>query len=332
MAESIKLARSAPFFIFKEQCIVVANSAHKDASILTFRRAARVWRLLGMVAALGGLAACNSFKPSHRIIPAPAGAIGAATLGNNTVAVLAGTDRTRGVFILRLGDGRIDKSFGVTREATGIATAGPSGPLLVSVGGSTYGKSFGAVEEWSLDGRKLKVIPTSGAVLGISSNVYDNIAYVLLGGDAGARAAQPINAATGTAMKAIDLEASAAGLQQCKLGDRIFLLYTLGQPSTVALRDLDSGAVVRSTVIADTPSCLESQSNDVFAISRSLVSRGIAVLSLPGLLQTTLVPASNDVVSLYETPDHHLLALNATQRTSNLETFPDDALRAPVKP
>ena len=94
---------------------------------MTFRPAPRGWRLLAVGAAVAGLAACNSFKPAHRIIPAPAGAIGAATLGNNEVAVLAGTDRTRGVFILRLGDGRIDKSFGVTREATGIAAAGSNG-------------------------------------------------------------------------------------------------------------------------------------------------------------------------------------------------------------
>ena len=155
-------------------------------TLVGLRRAARIVATLAFGALL---ASCASFRPKGRIIAGPSGAIGAAALSNDRAAVLSGTGTTRAVFVIDLKSGSTERSFGVTREASGMAAATPSGPLLISIAGTDKrGGAIGAIEQWSLDGRKLATLPAAGPVMAITQ-VVDGTAYILVRGNGKARAA-----------------------------------------------------------------------------------------------------------------------------------------------
>jgi hypothetical protein len=266
----------------------------------------------------------TAFRPSHSLIPGPSGAVAAATISQHRMAVLAGSRTAKAIYLIDLANGEIQKSFGVTKEATGVAAATPDGPLLVTVGGENRGKGFGALEQWTLNGTKSRVIAMPSEARGIT-RVNDGLAYVLIGaGDA--RAAVPVIVPSLTKKKTIPLEAGSKTLQQCEIGASPYLLYSSGSQGTIVVREIDTGIVVRSTVVADSPICIQGR-QQVFALSHSFAAASVVMLSLPTLLQQGLIPASNDAIALYETEDHHLVALNATSRLSNLEVFADDVLK-----
>jgi hypothetical protein len=266
----------------------------------------------------------SAFSPSHRLVPGPSGAIAAAPLARDRVAILAGNDDSKGIFLIDLHTGEVLKSFGVTREATGLAAEGGDGPLLVSVGGtSRNGRPVGAVERWTLAGTKVQVVPMPAPALWMTRAV-DDAAYVMVGAGSD-RSVLPIYLPSLRVGKAIPLDANAKHPELCKLGSNDYLVFSGGSQGTVVVREIETGIVVRSSVVADNPTCVAGQ-QEVFAISKSFAARTITVLTLPGLLQASLIPASNDASALYETADHHLLALNATSRSSNVEVFPDDLL------
>ncbi len=261
---------------------------------------------------------------ARKLVPGPSGAIAAAPLARDRVAILAGDDESKGVFIIDLHNGEVLKSFGVTREATSIATEGGDGPLLVSVGGtSRNGRPVGAVERWTLAGTKVQVVPMPAPALWLT-RVVDDVSYVMVGSGE-ARTAMPLYLPSMKVGKPMALDAGAKHPDLCKLGSNDYLVFSGGTQGTIVVREIESGIVVRSSVVADNPTCVTGR-QDVFAISKTFAARTIAVLTLPELLQGSLIPASNDATALYESADHHLLALNATSRSSNLEMFPDDLL------
>jgi hypothetical protein len=296
-----------------------------------FRAAASLALLSVLTILTIAISGCaSSFRPAHRLVPGPSGAIAASPLFGDRIAVLAGDDRSKGVFIIDLRSGEVMKSFGVTREATGMVSEGGDGPLLITVGGyAANGKGFGAVERWTLAGSKSQVVPMPTAAMGIT-RVTDGIAYVMLANHE-SRSALSIAVPAMKIGKPIPLDAGAKSLEQCKIGSSDYLVYSGGTQGTIVVRELETGIVLRSSVVADNPTCLTGR-DQVFAIEKSFAARTIAVLTLPGLLQATVVPASNDAAGLYESQDHHLIALNATSRLSNIETFPDDAFDVKAAP
>lgn len=275
------------------------------------------------------LSNCAAFKPAHRLVPGPSGSIAAAPLSRGRVAVLAGDDQQKGVFLIDIPGGQVIKSFGVTREATGITAEGDEGPLLISIGGTgRNGKPFGAVERWTLAGTKVQVIPMPAPALWMTRTL-DGVTYTMIGnGDD--RSAVPIDVPSMRLHTPINLDAGAKHPELCRLGSSDYLVFSGGNQGTIVVREIETGIVVRSSVVADSPTCIDGHAA-VFAISKSFAARTIAVLTLPGLLQASLIPASNDAAELYQSFDHHLFALDSTARSSNIEVFPDDVLelRAP---
>ena len=290
-------------------------------TVVRLRRAAGVVAMLAFIALL---ASCASFRPKGRIIAGPSGAIGAAALSNDRAAVLSGTGTTRAVFVIDLKSGSTERSFGVTREASGMAAATPSGPLLISIAGTDKrGGAIGAIEQWSLDGRKLATLPAAGPVMAITQ-VVDGTAYILVRGNGKARAAVRLTVTAGQLRRTIPLEAGIEGLQQCKIGALHFLVYSLGSPGTIVLRERSSGVELRSDVAARNPTCFDGRPN-VFAIQKTSHATRVIALSVPSMLQDSAIAANRDLVALYDTPDHAVLALNATAQTSTLELYPQDA-------
>ena len=279
--------------------------------------------LLGLLVAvaLGGCA--QSFRPPGRAVPGPAGAFAAAPLSGGRIAVLAGDDRTKAVFIIDQRTGVVLGSYGVTKEATGIAAQSDDGPLLLSVGAKRDGKVVGAVEQWSLDGIKERIVPMPTEALGITP-VERGVAYVLLAADGGVRAAVPIDAPSLRVGSAIPLGADASSLQHCWSDDGDYLLYSEGDRQRLTIRHIGSNGEAQSEVVADGEACSRDGSY-AYAIAGDALGRNVLVMSLPQLGALRSIPASRDAIALYETDDHHLVALNSTRRVATIETFRGDA-------
>jgi hypothetical protein len=251
-----------------------------------------------------------------------------APLGNDMIAILAGDDRTKAISLVSLSSGALLRTFGVTREATDLSTAGPNGPLLLTIGGtSPDGHVMGAVETWSLDGIKQQVVPMPLRADNITRAI-DNHAYVLV--EAGTvRAAIPLDTQSLTAGKAIPLDGGSRELEQCLIGATTYLVYNLTTTSagtgTVAVRDLRTGVTTRSTVVADDPTCIDG-SPGIYAIEKSLVNDKIAILDVPGLQEQRNLSAESDTAVLNQSFDHRLLALDITGRVSTVEEYPPESI------
>jgi hypothetical protein len=256
-------------------------------------------------------------------VPGPAGAIAAAPLAAGRIAILAGTDDAKGLFVIDERSGAVLRSFGVTKEATGVTAESGDGPLLLSVGVERDGRFLGAVEQWTLDGVKRQIVPLPTEGLGIT-RVAGGVAYVLLGGSNAVRAALPISLPALRVGQAIPLDAGARALEQCGATGSRFLLYTEATHGWLTIRDVRSGGEARSTVAANGATCF-ADADRAYAIVGGDVSRSIAVMSVPALGEVSTLPASRDAIALYESDDHHLVALNSTQRVASIETFRDDS-------
>jgi hypothetical protein len=255
--------------------------------------------------------------------PGPSGALAAAPLSHDRVAVLAGSDDAKGVFVIDLDSGRIKQSFGVTRESTGISTETPDGPVLVSVSGHTGdGHAVGSVEVWSLAGEKQQVVPMPSPALALTQAVDGNL-YVLVGDDR-ARAALPLSLPSLQAGSALQLDGGTAYVALCRVGGTVFLVYS-ADGGVISARTMDNGQVVRSTVGGESPNCIDGVPR-IYAISKSFTTRSLVVLSLPDMSQVSSIPASNDVRAIYPSDDHALLGLNATSQVSNIQRFASDKL------
>ena len=276
--------------------------------------------VVSLGAALSLTAGCASFQ-APRAIPLPANAIAVAQLAHGRVAVLAGDGGAKAISVINLANGAVVASFGVTREATGIAAESPDGPLLVAVGGVADGEPFGAIERWSLIGLKGRVVPLPARALGMT-RMIDGVAYALLAGDGEDRAAVSIQSPALRIGSPIGLEASARNVQQCKIGALDYLVYADGG-GRIVLRGAQSGRVLRSEVVADSPEC-DAQGN-VYAIRKQFAASSIVVMEIPALLQIAQLPVSNDARALYATDDRQIMALDSTSRVASLEVVHEPA-------
>ncbi|MBV9103475.1 MAG: hypothetical protein JO060_07770 [Candidatus Eremiobacteraeota bacterium] len=264
----------------------------------------------------------HAFQPGGRLVPAPAGALAAAPLSRERIAVLAGSAVAKGIFIVDEASGVVLGSFGVTREATGVTAATPNGPLLLSIGANNGGSRSGAVEVWGLGGVKRRVVPLPTEGIGITA-VSHNTAYVLLGGG-DARAAAPISISSLRVGKPVPLSAGATSLQLCPSIRGDFLLYSAAPQGLLILRS-PRGDEARSRFAATGATCANGGSV-AYAIAGGPLGRSVSTLSIPALQQLSSAPASNDAVALYETMQNHLLALNSTPAAATLEVFRDETV------
>ena len=269
--------------------------------------------LLGLVVTLALAACAQSFRAPGRAVPGPAGAFAAAPLSGGRIAVLAGDARTKAIFIIDHRTGDVLGSFGVTKEATGIAAQTEEGPLLLSVGLERRGRLLGAVEQWSLQGIKERIVPLPTEALGIT-RVVRGVAYVLLAGEGEVRAAVPVDTPSLRVGEVVPLGAGASSLQHCWSDDGEYLLYTQGDEGWLTIRSIRSSGESRSRVTAAGETCSRDGAI-AYAIAGNVLSRSVLVMSIPQLGALSSIPASRDAIALYETDDHHLVALNSTQRS-----------------
>jgi hypothetical protein len=283
-------------------------------------------RIFVLALAASMLAGCaGAFRRTHAMTPAPGGALAAAPLDAHRVAILAGSDQAKGVFVVDLDSGRIVQSFGVTREAVAISAAGPEGPVLLGIAGNTSdGHPAGSVESWTLQGQKQQVVPMSARALALTQVAAGQL-FVLVC-DNTSRTAVPLTVGSMLVGRAIPLDAETDALALCQIGADA-LLVSSGAGSVVSARSLVGGQIVRSSVVADAPTCIPGQAR-IYAISKTFMSRSVVVFGLPDMIQVGSIPVSNDARALYAADPRGLLALNATQQVSNIQYVAVDGIVA----
>jgi len=284
-----------------------------SAPLLVSRCAATVIVLSG----ISLLGACSASK-HQTAVPAPAGAIAATPLSRHRVAILSGTSDAKTVSIIDYTSGNIEKSFGVTREATGISAETEEGPLLVSVGGVSRHRDFGAIESWGLGGRKLAVVPMPARAVGVTQE-SGNTVYVLVWGARDSRAAVALLLPSLEVQRPIPLDAGVRGLQLCSLAGTSYLVYT-NRMGFVAMEPV-GGKAIRSKVSGQNAAC--GDDGRVYAIQQSFAARTVVAMTPPDLLPVATIPVSDDAEDLYEVGNRTLLELNATPHAATLAQLPE---------
>ena len=258
------------------------------------------------------------------VIPIPSSSFAAAALSGDLVAILAGDERAKGVYIVDVVHKTVVTSFGVPREATQIAAASDQGPLLLSVANNNQNALAGTIERWTIDGTKTGELPLPGQGLGITQPI-DGIAYALVGRGTG-RAAVPIKVWSLTLQAAVPLPQSVARLAQCRLSPlRPSLVYSTANRH-IGMREIGARAQIESAAVAEDPVCVADRPA-VFAITaRAPNAASVAVLAMPALAQVTAIPVSNTAVSLFDAGDHRLGTVNSTNQVGTLALLPSSAL------
>ncbi|MEO6990832.1 MAG: hypothetical protein ABI202_04880 [Candidatus Baltobacteraceae bacterium] len=265
----------------------------------------------------------SSNRAPH-LTPGPAGAFAATPMGNDRIVVLAGSAQSRTLYVLDLRSDLVVRSFGVTGDASDV-TAIDADSVLIGIGVNDRGRSVGALERWDLTGKRLQITPLPSAVVALTRAI-DGVAYALVAHGT-SRAAFPVTLSTLSLGTPLSLDSDVASLSQCKIGSRDYLLYTLGDPGVVVVRDVDSTMTATSVARVSKPTCVDGNPT-IYGIARGFVSRSIVELRIPTLEQRAEIGASNDLSALYAAPDNHLVALNATTRLSSVEKFGDESLDA----
>jgi hypothetical protein len=282
--------------------------------------------LLGLLAS-SLLAGCG--RP-HPEVAGPSDGFAVAGLSRDRVAVLKGDDRAKAIFVVDLHDGHVVFSFGVPKESTDVAAAGPYGPLLVTTGKEEAGHSVGSLEFWTLGGTRTYIIPLPAYAMAVTHNPSRH-PYVLVRNGRDDRVAVPIDLATLTVGRGIPLASGSSDVELCSYAGRPALLYAEGSRKTLALNLLESADILHSSTVAEHPICFPG-GTEAYAITHGPSLTGISIVALENLAQVAVAPASLDAAALAESSDRHLIALNAHDHVSSLETFPDSAIQAGVTP
>ena len=255
-------------------------------------------------------------------------ALAMAPLGNDMIAILAGDDRTKAISLVSLSSGALLRTFGVTREATDLSTAGPNGPLLITIGGTTPdGHVMGAVETWSLDG--VKQARRADAIARRQHHACDRQPRLRAGR---VRNRPRCDSARYPKPDRTKGDPAGRGLARTRaVPDRDD--HVLGvQPDDDQRRYRDGrgarpahGRHDAQHVVADDPTCIDG-SPGIYAIEKSLVNDKIAILDVPGLQEQRNLSAEGDTAVLNESFDHRLLALDITGRVSTVEEYPPEQI------
>jgi hypothetical protein len=271
----------------------------------------------------------RTFAGSHRsrekleMIPIPSSSIAAVALAGDLVALLAGDERAKGVYVVDVVHKTVIKSFGVPREATQIAAASDQGPLLLSVANNSQNAAAGTIERWTVDGTKTGELPLPGQGLGVTQPI-DGIAYALVGRGSG-RAAVPIKVWSLSLQPAVPLPQKVERLALCRLSPLHPSLVYSTASRHIGMREIGTHAQIESTAVAEDPVCVADRPA-VFAISRTPNAASAVVLTMPALAQVTAIPVSNTAVSLFDAGDRRLGTVNSTNQVGTLALLPQSAL------
>jgi len=279
-----------------------------------------VVRLAVLACVAASVAACGGRGgDAARTLPAPAYALDASADGPGRIAVLAGQPEAKGVFVIDDRSGAVLSSFGVTAQADAIAADG-EGNLLLGIASDSGGRSVGAVEYWSADGKKAYVLPTVAAVGRLTSDV-DGHVYALVGTRA-ARAAEEIDVKRRRVVRTLPLAAAVDDLQQCAFDGRSYLLVASTSAGTLAIRTPGG----RDQLVLHTaPHDVTCATGDrqLYGLADAFASKSLAVMAWPSGLRVAEVPTSvNALKPFVLTRSGDVAVLSTTGRVSAIDVIP----------
>ena len=289
-----------------------------------------VVRLATLACAASALVACGGrTAEGARTLPAPAYALDATADGPGRIAVLAGQPDAKGVFVLDDRTGAVLASFGVTAQADAISAVG-DGNVLLGIASDAGGRSVGAVEYWTADGKKTFVLPTAAAVGRLTSDV-DGRVYALVGTRA-TRAADEIDVNRRRVVRTLPLGAAVDGLQQCVFDGRPYLLVASASAGTLAIR---SPAGRDQLVLRTAPHDVACATGDrqLYGLSDAFASKSVAVMAWPSGLRVAEVPTSVNALKPFVLPrSGDVAVLSSAGRVSAIDVIPHAKVAAYATP
>ena len=277
--------------------------------------------LFAFCLAIVALHSSGSAQAVTRIIPAPGYANSIAALrGTRMVAVLAGTQRAKGVYLIDETNGNVVRSFSVGESATAVAEGATSNEILVAV---DRNGSVGAVERWTSDGVRRAVIPLASGVKAVTGS-GNGMAYALIehGRD---RAVVAIALPTGRLKGTFPLPATTASIGVCQTarGDVLVSSDTTYRHITL-IRPGDRVPSV-SPEYADVPVC-EDGTAVIDALTGTLGARAVTRYTNPSVRPLASMPVDGYAYDL-AVGEGTLLVLASNGPTSSIEIVPTRALR-----
>ena len=290
----------------------------------------RFVRALGTAALAAAVAGCS---PGARVpVSAPAGVRAAASLDATHILLLSGEGSVRTVHVVRATDGTEEIKFGVAPEITSIGALSPHGPLVLGFGiQGTH--PVGALELWSLDGKKTGSYPLPIAALDVTRPIGGTF-YVLLGNGV-VRAAQRVQ----TNPLRIDphpipLPGNSAHLRLCAFRGTKYLLSSGGSGKITLTNPANRKSAV-SEVLADEAECVDGR-DDLYGLlhvtdpgapmARDAPENQLLQITLPSLLQAQIFPAPRDAVAIVPTGPGHLVEVASSEEKSTLRIIDVDTL------
>ncbi|MBV8600084.1 MAG: hypothetical protein JO359_00830 [Candidatus Eremiobacteraeota bacterium] len=269
--------------------------------------------LFATVVGISTLCACagRNDDRGYRLIPAPADAIAVSASGDGMLALVGGNDSDRNVTLESASDGTVIRRFGVTREADSIAV-GRDGRIylgLTTVAG-------GAIEEWSAQGRKLRVIPAPAAVVALASSPAGTWAFVR---DRAALVAFEIPSSGARLSRSVPLPAGTTSLAYCEgMGEPSLIVSERDEHVTlVRIRD---AATTDTTNVGRAPVC-SKPSAAIYALTRAGGASYLSVIAMQTLLAVKQTPTMHDAVALATDPGGDLIVLGKGPRATAIGIY-----------
>ncbi|WP_298341551.1 hypothetical protein [Ferrimicrobium sp.] len=253
-------------------------------------------------------------RPSE-IIPVSSGALAMGPLqSNGTIAVLAGTEHSKGVFLYDIADHQEIGSFSVSNLAQSI-TQLPNGDIAIGFGGG----SVGAVQLYAESGRELASVPVAEPVLSLS--VGSNGGSVLvLEGTSRARAVALLDVATRQASSTIPV-----ALQTVAIASSLQTpneLYGLGSQGIVAVYTTTTGQEIGDFTVGHSGRALAMGpgGNHLFVLKGSAQIRNVAVVDLATERDVRVLPAPKGAVAIQtDLTSQHLIELASLPNAANIQ-------------
>ncbi len=255
-------------------------------------------------------------KP-EKILGVPANSLSLGPLqSNGEIALLAGSEKSMGVFVFNLADSKELSSFSVSNAATSI-TELPNGVIGVGLANG----SAGAVDLYQISGAKVATVPMSGPVIGMSADGNGSTMLVLVG-SANVRAVAFLDTNTNQATSSIPLVSNTVSVCMSVGGNYLYGLESGGMMDVYAVSTAQKVGQFRvghsgiSTVMS--PS-----GTQMFVLKGRNGIRNVAVVDLNTESDVRALPAPTGSVSLTtDLAGKSLIELATKSGKSNLQEWP----------
>ncbi len=280
---------------------------------------------LTAVLALAAAGCTYGHRIAYHVFEAPLDALSITHIEPDKVLVLAGTveeGKNVSVFYDSIYSQELIR-FPVSRFASAIRGGG-DGKFYLSIAGSMprrsgRPKTWGALEQWNIEGQLLSTTRFSGPVIALTQ-VADSVIYALMSAPQ-RQLAIGIRVTDGRPLGALRLAADVDSLDQCRVNGERYLLISSNVTHRVRLVGTKSQAIVDTSMIASQPRC-SADSSTIIGIDTLPFGTEVALLHLAAVNERTdTIVAPADTVEIEPAPDGRLYLLRRFGGDSNIQVW-----------